>query len=52
MVGPHIMFMAIVGWIANGEDNWCPLWNHCQIFKALVNFFVELFLVHAIYEKQ
>jgi hypothetical protein len=52
MVGPHISFMANIGWIDVGEDNGCPLWNHCEIFKTWVDFFfIELFLVNVIYEK-
>jgi len=51
MVGLGIPFMANVGWI-NGEDNWCPLWNHYQIFKASFDFFfIEFFVVHTIYMK-
>jgi hypothetical protein len=46
MVGLNILFVANFDWIAIGEENyWCPLCNHCQIFKALFDFFIKLFLV-------
>jgi len=34
MVGLGILFMTSIGWITIGKDNWCPLWNPCQIFKS------------------
>jgi hypothetical protein len=40
MFGLGIPFVVNVGWIIIGEDNWCPLWNHYQIFKALFDFFL------------
>jgi hypothetical protein len=51
MVGLGYPFMANGCWIS-GEDNWCPLSNHYQIFKVSFDFFfIEFFLINAIYEK-
>jgi hypothetical protein len=37
--------------IVIGKKIWHPLWNHCQIFQAVFDFFTKIFLVNATYGK-
>jgi hypothetical protein len=45
------LLLICVSLIVIGKKNWHPLWNHCQIFQVVFNFFTKLFLVYATYGK-